>query len=226
MFFVIVTFALVVVGFDVSGASCVKPLAKIGKFTYGEEPWRLVFVASEGTNKGVYDTWMKPSSSKPCPPSGTDPTIKCNCVWKSPDVDKWGNLNVKEVQVEYYKAGKTVAYVRFNGAGSSKTNWFNKGRLLGSGWNDLSKKSVSNYFSIEGHVIVPNMNRRFFINRNYGGCPNDRLWMVVADVHKGTKPVCAYDVAKGRPNFYYAPNSKIASIAGLHKAEQMAIYIR
>ena len=66
--------------------------------------------------------------------------------------------------------------LKFNAKGSDKLNWFSFSRLSQSPWSDI-KSEPKNYFSIVGE---PSHDRRFFINRNYGGCSADAGWMLVS----------------------------------------------
>ena len=66
--------------------------------------------------------------------------------------------------------------LKFNANGSDKLNWFSFSRLSQSPWSDI-KSEPKNYFSIVGE---PSHDRRFFINRNYGGCSADAGWMLVS----------------------------------------------
>ncbi|KAK7477234.1 hypothetical protein BaRGS_00031545, partial [Batillaria attramentaria] len=84
------------------------------------------------------------------------------------------------VRLSVYEHGREMAYVEFNGRGSNYMNWFSRDRIISSSWTDL-RTQPQNYFSIEGDVR-PSLERQFFINRNYGGCPNDSGWLVVLDM--------------------------------------------
>ena len=73
---------------------------------------------------------------------------------------------------------------KFNAKGSDKLNWFSLSRLSQSSWFDL-RSQPKNYFSIAGE---PTHGRRFFINRNYGGCQADNGWMMVVTGH-----ICSWE---------------------------------
>ena len=73
--------------------------------------------------------------------------------------------------------------LKFNAKGSDKLNWFSFSRLSQSPWSDI-KSEPKNYFSIVGE---PSHDRRFFVNRNYGGCNVDSGWMLVSG------PVCTWE---------------------------------
>ncbi|KAJ8315758.1 hypothetical protein KUTeg_007908 [Tegillarca granosa] len=109
-------------------------------------------------------------------------------------VVKWRSLSVQKFKVEVYKDGEMRAFFIFNGKRSVYKNWFAKGRLLASSFEDLYSRRNFNYFSIDGHQPK----RRFFINKKYKGCPNDIGWFVVLDDsigcpwEKQTKPAILY----------------------------------
>ena len=69
-----------------------------------------------------------------------------------------------------------VKELKFDARGTDKFNWFLVEKLTNSSWNDI-KKEPRNYFAIIGDNGPAK--RRFFINRSYGGCPNDNGWMVI-----------------------------------------------
>jgi hypothetical protein len=82
---------------------------------------------------------------------------------------------VSQVRVALYNGSTESAFLRFNGAGSNRTNWFALARVLSATWTDLASQG-QNFFQIEG---LGNFGRHWFINRNYGGCPADTGWLVV-----------------------------------------------
>lgn len=59
-----------------------------------------------------------------------------------------------QIRVVLGGQGKTLAYLEFDGSGSSFINWFSKSRLLHSSWYDLKPNSRTNFFSIAGYVYV------------------------------------------------------------------------
>ncbi|XP_074642608.1 uncharacterized protein LOC141899898 [Tubulanus polymorphus] len=205
----------------------------IAPFTYstgldGHNKWELVFVASANTGTSIFDYWTRVRSDN-CSQK-PNPKTKCDCTWKSALVDIWDKICIKEVLIKLYKDEETVAFAKFDGDGSTKFNWFSPERLGESSWLDLKPGGMvaeTNYFSMQGHTIrVTELNRRFFINERYGGCPNDRLWMVVADPIQPRSPGCSYDKKSGWPHIYYSPKKTRSRISSLAEADQMAIYIK
>jgi hypothetical protein len=59
-------------------------------------------------------------------------------------------MYVFQVRVVFAGQGETLAFLEFDGSGSSNRNWFSQSRLLQSSWSDLDKKTSLNYFSIKG----------------------------------------------------------------------------
>lgn len=54
--------------------------------------------------------------------------------------------------------------------------------------------------------------RHFFIHRNYGGCPNDKGWMIIVDASDtGFRP-CMFDKLPGMfyPYILYGPGRQMA----------------
>ncbi|KAI8487070.1 hypothetical protein Bbelb_351400 [Branchiostoma belcheri] len=112
---------------------------------------------------------------------GSDPLLFPAAHYKSPLVEEWETLGVQLVKVSLhsYQQGTEVRNLIFDGRNSDKFNWFSQARLISSPWTDL-KTETTNYFSIPGDTN-PDYPRSFFINHNYGGCPDDNGWLVVVE---------------------------------------------
>jgi hypothetical protein len=141
-------------------------------------------------------------------------------------VSNWVNIGVKYVKYAFYKDNKEVAYVKFNATGSNINSWFDKSRVLASSYTDLTATSVYNIFSIPGFHIVGDLERRFHINKAYGGCDVDIGHMVVSE-EIPPKKGCFWDIHPTYPQFLY---SKINSVDVWNRrmfgrADYMAIFI-
>ncbi|XP_074657297.1 uncharacterized protein LOC141910503 [Tubulanus polymorphus] len=191
------------------------------------DAWVLLFIASSGDSSSspgsIYDGWIGAPSAKEPPPGGSK--YRCNCIWKSPIVTQWNSLGIKKVKLSLYAGGHEVAFLQFDGTGSDTINWFSKSRLLSSTWTDLTPHSPTNFFSIVGDSTSAIIRRRFFVNSNYGGCPNDQLWMAVQDP-KPQLGSCSYDRRTDTPLIAYSPYETKTGISNLQYAEQMVIYAR
>ncbi|XP_074662029.1 uncharacterized protein LOC141914673 [Tubulanus polymorphus] len=201
------------------------------KAAAGAGGWELVFLADQGTGDVVYDKWVNPPSNPPC----EDTSCACswrqqlpclNCTWKSDKVDAWAN--VKEVKVAYYTNCTEVAFIVFNAAGKDKMNWFDVTKVTSSSWTSLTSTSSALHpqFSLKGHGSIL---RRFFAAKNYGGCPNDRFWMLVVDSGPLSKHPCDYDHTPNvYPHFYYNPTGSASLVRAIQMplADTFTIYIR
>lgn len=96
--------------------------------------------------------------------------------------------------------------------------------LLDSSWTDITAES-KNFFSIVGDS---NYARRFFIERNYGGCASDNGW-VVAD--SGNDP-CSWETASDDIRILYASGNTYCNwqndtnSGSIGFADIMAIFVR
>ncbi|XP_056014673.1 uncharacterized protein LOC130052772 [Ostrea edulis] len=182
-----------------------------------EDDWQLVFHAVKGNKQDVRDAWYKRSPSRCTPAVGCIPDGFDLDNWRdtkkhlrSPLIDQWRSLSILKIRVVLGGQGKTLAYLEFDGSGSSFINWFSKSRLLHSSWYDLKPNSRTNFFSIAEHHA--HVKRHFYINRNYGGCPNDAGWFVVIDkkdvcrwANKGVFPLFMYSKGSGLTNWNRSP---------------------
>ncbi|XP_067662480.1 sushi, von Willebrand factor type A, EGF and pentraxin domain-containing protein 1-like [Haliotis asinina] len=145
--------------------------------------------------KKVYDA---PISSKL--PAGCltgNASLPCTTHFRSFLVNNWRKIGLQKVAVHVMKAGRLVKKLEFKGAGTSITNWFSRRNLLSSSWRDLTSRTYTNYFRIFGSHSF----RRWYINRNFGGCNVDRGWLVVKDSRYG---VCPYDKGSSYPRIQYS----------------------
>ncbi|MCP5152318.1 MAG: hypothetical protein H6983_14160 [Ectothiorhodospiraceae bacterium] len=116
--------------------------------------------------------------------------------------------DVLSVRVSMFSGGVEQAYVEFDAAGTSKTDFFTQANVSDSTWSDAT--GTGNFFSIAGD---PGIDRHWFINNNYGGCGSDVGHLVVID-GDGSQP-CSWEtgrlgsVAGGSPNraFLYSTAS-------------------
>ena len=148
--------------------------------------------------------------------------------YRDPIVQNWSKLGVKYVKFAFYDEDKEVAHVMFDGKNTDLKNWFDKKNVLTSSWPDLTSKQSYRLFSIDGDYRPAQLDRRFFINKSYGGCPKDLGYMVV--INSGTQEGkgCLWDSHATYPQFLY---SKITSADYWDRrmfgtADFMAIFIK
>ncbi|XP_078661576.1 polycystin-1-like protein 2 [Branchiostoma floridae x Branchiostoma belcheri] len=169
--------------------------------------WLDVFSTLKGTGQTVYDAWS------------TNGQVSHN---KCPIIDQWESLNIQRVKVVLESSEGNVELI-FDGTNTDKFNWFNKSRLLSPPWNDINTEP-QNFFSIEG---APHAKRFFYINRNWGGCPNDAGWLAVAD--GGPDGICEWERAPEDqlPYIRFSKTTGYANFNGgdIATADRMVIYI-
>lgn len=164
--------------------------------------WTTVFRGTAGIGISIEATYLGENLDtlpKPEPGCYFRHPIKCNTHYRSPLLDNWQNLNIKQVKVEMIKSGVTGAFTVFtNRASDSLTSWFNQDMLSNSSWSDL-KTSSYNFFNVEGeHITV----RRFYMSKRHYGCPGDMGWWMVVD--NINRPLyCQYEKNIPYPTFLY-----------------------
>lgn len=123
----------------------------------------LDWVNSGGVNEGV---------------SGATALVNNGIDYKDSWVDSnWSD--VLSVRVSMYNQGSEVAFIDFNAAGTTKSNFFSQANVTSSSWTNIGG---GNFFSIAGDDFY---NRNWFVENNYGGCGVDRGWMVVLENNSG-----------------------------------------
>ncbi|KAK7482378.1 hypothetical protein BaRGS_00026397, partial [Batillaria attramentaria] len=144
-----------------------------------------------------------------CGCRSVDGILPCNRHYRSRFLDLWPSSLIDTVKVTVYEHGKEMAYVEFNGRGSTYLDWFSPDRVVSSSWTDLLSEP-HNYFSIAGYSqSSPRISRSFFINRNYNGCPGDRGWLVVVDY---APDVCSWGQGSPTPIILYSRLSTESTI--------------
>ncbi|KAL5006655.1 hypothetical protein ScPMuIL_015461 [Solemya velum] len=186
--------------------------------------WELVFRAIQGNGERVYHAWKTGSDNMKTFSEGCDKVYvhPGKHHFRSSLIDEWELLEIEQVKIELYKDNKRTTYIIFNGTDSDMLNWFHQSRILASSWSDLTVGATYNKFSIEGHAP-----RRFFINEQYGGCPNDFGWLTILDPATKKHP-CNWDTQDSYPAFLYAPtDTKVKWHLGEYSlADIMAVYIK
>lgn len=185
--------------------------------------WQLVFRAASGNGQNVYNAWMKGENTTEDKPPKMERSYFRH--YRSREVINWSNLDIKYVKFALYEQNKEVASVIFNGIGSNIENWFDKNRIIYSSWSDLTINDDYNHFSIAGYN-AGTVDRRFHINKFYGGCEKDIGHIAVIDT--GTVAACAWDQHPVYPQFLY---TKINSADVWYKrqfgrADFMTIFIK
>ncbi|XP_033626039.1 uncharacterized protein LOC117289152 [Asterias rubens] len=178
--------------------------------------WQLIFKGVAGTGIKLYDLWTNTTW-------GED--LGCHGNYRNKALyDAWNDrkLNVKQVKLSLYDDTGVKVKLVFKGTDSDILSWFAKERLVSSLWSDLTTTATTNYFSIDGDVTsILLIDRRFFINMNYGGCDIDRGWMVVVDSEGpcsweksfSSYPAIMYSTNYTSTTFNDARNDKILGIA-------------
>ena len=86
-----------------------------------------------------------------------------------------GGVVVSEARAQVYKNAALQKFWKHDAATTTSTTWFTNTRLTASSYPDLPAGPF-NYYAIAGDAAN---GRRWFINRNYGGCPADAGWLIV-----------------------------------------------
>ncbi|XP_072022133.1 uncharacterized protein [Amphiura filiformis] len=181
----------------------------------------LAFRGVAGSGQDILGLWESPSYSD------SAGRITYWQHFKSPLVEKWDRflITVSEVKVQLRTNGDTLFEMSFDGENSNKNDWFTFSRLILSPFDSLNQDTYTNYFSLQGHSVI---NRHFFINENYLGCPEDRGWFVVID--HGSYHPCKWDNSHGTgfPKFLYSQSGSSTSweSGSVGAADEFLIFIK
>ncbi|KAK7468155.1 hypothetical protein BaRGS_00036619 [Batillaria attramentaria] len=166
----------------------------------------LVFRATAGITDKVYEAYTNVGYNDdhrigmPCGCVSVNGNESCDRHYRSSLLDAWPS----NVRVSWYLGGQEEAYIEFDGTGSTYLNWFSASNVDSSTWTDLGTET-NNFFTIEGHS-TSTIDRRFFINRNYGGCGVDKGWSVVLE----ESDACSWGQSLQYPAFLYSSKTTYA----------------
>ncbi|XP_052719648.1 uncharacterized protein LOC128191556 [Crassostrea angulata] len=204
-----------------------------------KENWVLIFHATSGSGEDVLKAWKTRhnncdllsgicpcSTSNGClPPKARFETLKSTTkTLRSPYINYWNSLNINKVKLELNTRGNTVAFIEFDGKDSNYLNWFDNSRILSSSWTDVHKSQTYNVFSIDKES---RFYRHFYINKSYGGCPQDVGWLAVKESANFTR-ACDWDKHSTYPQFLYSRNGKVTKWNDMEfgKADVLNIYVQ
>ncbi|XP_071959576.1 uncharacterized protein [Antedon mediterranea] len=166
--------------------------------------WTLVMKATAGIGEGLYDIWTNPGGLNELEPDSQILNDEFVGHYKNSIVDEWDLLQVRKVKLALYTDEEEVVYFIFDGIGSTADSWFSQNCLIDTTFTDLNADIYVNYFSIAGHSRA-NLHRRWFINKSYADCGNDRGWFAVID----GVGVCPWEnnIGGSPPQFLYSPGT-------------------
>ena len=95
-------------------------------------------------------------------------------------------IGAEEIMVVLYDLEGAVAEkLVFKGTEDTKS-WFGENNLVSTTSWDIT--GPFNFYSLDGHDPS---GRRFYINRSWGGCPNDQGYLMVSCGRQNGKPACS-----------------------------------
>ncbi|XP_076450150.1 uncharacterized protein LOC143286462 [Babylonia areolata] len=190
----------------------------------------LAFRLTPGIGKSSYDTYTKVGYNDDVPlvrtvmPAGcltVDGSQPCDRHYRSKVLDLWDGLRVEKARVSLYVNGSEVAFFEFSAVGENYINWFKAEKLTNSSYTDVLTEP-KNYCSIQGHTTK----RRFYINRNFGGCPADRGWLIVWDGADPCRPTWGADPPYPVVGYMHGNTVQLLTSTYLRHADVLAIWVK
>ncbi|KAL8581358.1 hypothetical protein ACOMHN_034436 [Nucella lapillus] len=189
--------------------------------------WAVAFRLAAGAQTSAYAHYRSTGSDDdhPLPRAFMPPSCFqspfhcCPYHYHSALLNLWPSQYINQVRLSLIEGGRERAHVLFNGTGSTVTSWFSRSRVLSSSWTDLTTQP-QNYFTIEGHhkptPASYTYSRKFYIFRNYGGCPADSGWLSVQDQNID---VCAWGTLNASHPFPAIMYSKRSTFVTFNTAD-------
>ncbi|XP_053376781.1 protein jagged-1-like [Mercenaria mercenaria] len=159
-----------------------------------------VFRVQTGNGENTVNAWVNGGSGTTSDQSciSTDQFSGCSKHYRNPSVNNWNTLNVKQVRYSLYKNETEVAYVLFDGEGSSMTNWFTRSRIIISSYEDITYASGWILFGIDPGFEE----RNFIIQHEVGNCEYADITHFLTIDRSGC--CCYYDGFGNNPYIWYS----------------------
>lgn len=185
----------------------------------------MVFKTVSGIAEDPYDAYNSAHVIAEEEISALDVTNNYAGNYKNRIVLNWNNVGPTEASVVLYRRGIVVKELKFNATGTNKLNWFARDKLGGNPlpWSDIKVAPHNNFFTIEGDRTV---NRRFFINSLYNGCPGDKGWMVITS---GPDDTCSWAQYFGVRSILYSNLNTLTNwndFGFVGQADVLAVYVK
>ncbi|XP_071488096.1 C-type mannose receptor 2-like, partial [Diadema antillarum] len=164
------------------------------------DDWQLVFKTFRGSSLNAYNLY---TGSDTYNDGSTTANILTDTSesYKSSAANSYDTSNIEEVKFAFYSSGVEMMSLTFTTSGTSRTSWYATAYLTYAPYTDIWSES-KNYESMEG---ASGGNRRFYMNRSYGGCSVDNGWVVVVDY--GSNYGCSWDGYYSTPYFIYSSST-------------------
>ncbi|KAK7503731.1 hypothetical protein BaRGS_00004854 [Batillaria attramentaria] len=178
---------------------------------------RVAFRVASGSGVSAYNSYVTGSNCG----CASNSYLSRDRYYRSSFLDSWPSCLIDTVRVTLIENGHEMAFVEFNGRGSTSTDWFSENRVLNTSWTDL-RTQPHNFFSIAGD---PGNNRRFFMEHSYGGCAADSGWLVVVEGDDG----CTWGQGSALPIILYSKRSGAVlweHTADVGRADEMVITVK
>ncbi|KAK3786680.1 hypothetical protein RRG08_032839 [Elysia crispata] len=153
-----------------------------------KDEWTLAFRGQKEIGVQVWDTWSATGvHDDNYIPTGfphaclrMNHYASCDRHFRSHILDNW--VNIQEVYMSWIKDNTEVAYVVFDGTGTSRDSWFTATRILDSTWapSIINDTSILFQQSIKGYCNGDSC-RRFYLHGPHAHCTVEWSYSYVLD---------------------------------------------
>ncbi|XP_072177280.1 uncharacterized protein [Diadema setosum] len=164
------------------------------------DDWQVVFKTYRGSSLNAYNLYTG-SSTYNDGSSTAHILTDTSESYKSSAANSYDTNSIEEVKFAFYSSGVEMMSLTFATSGTSRTSWYATAYLTYAPYTDIWSES-KNYESMAG---ASGGNRRFYMNRAYGGCSVDTGWVVIID--HGNNYGCNWDNYYSTPFFIYSAST-------------------
>ncbi|OWF56765.1 Hemicentin-1 [Mizuhopecten yessoensis] len=197
-------------------------------------PWRLVFKSPTGTappsgHADVASFYLSSDTVNDGTESVMTDFSSGGSMYKSALLNEWGvNRTFSAVRYSVYKNDEEVAYIVYNGQGTSKDTWMNCDNILYSSYTDI--KTVSkNYCDIK-YTDTTTFKHSFYVSSTHGVCNAYAGWVFIKDYGSttGCSAWAPYDGSRTEPYVVYSTASTLTqwSSGNVGYADAIGIFVQ
>ncbi|XP_060084092.1 uncharacterized protein LOC132563346 [Ylistrum balloti] len=196
--------------------------------------WRLVFKAPSGTAPpSSYADVASFYLSSDTVNDGTESVMtdfsSGGQMYKSALLNEWGvNKTFSAVRYSIYKNGEEVAYIVFNGHGTSKDTWMDCSNILYSSYTDIT--TVSKNYCVIQYTSSTTFKHNFYISATHGGCSAATGWVFIKDYGSlsGCSAWAPYDGSRTMPYVAYSTASTLTTwnSGNMDYADAVGIFVQ
>lgn len=181
-----------------------------------QKDWIPIFVVFSGNGKSVGEAWISGKETGSIQADLTNANRSLHL--RSHLIDLWSKHNISKIKIELNRNGCMVAWMIFDGKGTTNEDWFRIDKLLASSFDGIKNNTEFSRFKLRVSSVAS-----FAIYGPSLTCDADYDWFVVQDVEGG----CPWSQQDKYPFIMYTKNGTPRNFnTDARLADYMVVHVR